>query len=465
MRLFIHPGKSLNGVVQLPGDKSLSHRAVLFAALAEGESQIENFLVSGVTRVMLNALSAMGIRWELRDKVLTVHGCGLKGLQVPAQPVDCGNSATTLRMLAGLAAATGISMTLTGSEGLLRRPMARIVEPLQKMGVLVEASEEGTAPLRFESRNPEQPLKALNYTLPVASAQVKSCLLLAALSAEGETVLREPGPSRDHTERMLSSMEVDIISRVISSENGAEIYETHLIPPVNRTLKPLHLSLQGDISSAAFMMAAGLICPGSEITIRGVGLNPTRTGLVDALRAMGADITVTNESDQGGEPAGDLLVRSSRLLGTKVDGPLVVRMIDEFSAFGAAAVYTQSGEVTEVRDARELRFKESDRIATLCQELGALGVKTEENPDGFKVWGGRPVGGTVHAHGDHRLAMAMAVAGLAAQNPVVVEEAEMMNESFPGFVETLSALGADVRLEGEPDERLLSSQMGEGEST
>lgn len=453
----------MNGEVRLPGDKSLSHRAVLFAALAEGKSRIENFLVSGVTRVMLNALSAMGIRWELREHTLTVQGSGLKGLQIPAQPVDCGNSATTLRMLAGLAAAAGISMTLTGSEGLRRRPMARIVEPLQMMGVPVEAAGDGTAPLQFAHRSSEHPLKALDYTLPVASAQVKSCLLLAALSADGETVLREPGPSRDHTERMLRSMGVSIASRVNTGENGAAVYETRLIPPVDKTLKPLALSLPGDISSAAFLMVAGLICPGSEITLRGVGLNPTRTGLVDALRGMGADITVTNECEQGGEPVGDLIVKSSRLVGTRVNGPLVVRMIDEFSAFGTAAAYTKSGEVTEVRDARELRFKESDRITTLCQELAALGVKADENPDGFKVWGGSSIGGTVHAHGDHRLAMAMAVAGLAAQRPVEVEEAEMMNESFPGFVDALISLGADVRLEGEPDERLLSSRMEEGE--
>jgi 3-phosphoshikimate 1-carboxyvinyltransferase len=444
MKLTIVPGTPLRGVAAVPGDKSLSHRAVLFAAMADGVSRIENFLVSGVTRVMLDALSALGVGWKLDGDVLTVHGRGFGGLRSPAQPLNCGNSATTIRLLAGALAAAGIPAVLDGSPGLRRRPMGRIVGPLQRMGVPVEASPEGTAPLALRQRQSGQKLRALVETLPVASAQVKSCLLLAALAADGQTVLREPGPSRDHTERMLGSMGVKITSREIEVESLAtrHVYETTLEPPPV-ALQPLHLALPGDISAASFLIVAASITPGSEISIPGVGLNPTRTGLIDALRAMGADIQVRNESDQAGEPVGDLIVRSAGLRGTRVSGALVVRMIDEFSVFGAAAA-AASGE-TVVRDASELRYKESDRITTLCQEMRALGVSAAEAEDGFSILGGRPEGGQAQSHGDHRLAMAMLVAGLAARGTVTVEGAEMIDESFPGFVDTLRSLGASVQ--------------------
>ncbi len=443
MKLTIVPGTPLRGTAAVPGDKSLSHRAVLFSAMADGVSRVENFLVSGVTRVMLEALSALGVEWKLDGDVLTVHGRGLGGLRSPNQPLNCGNSATTIRLLAGALAAAGIPAVLDGSPGLRRRPMARIVEPLQRMGVPVEASLEGTAPLVLR-RRPDQKLRALVETLPVASAQVKSCLLLAALAADGKTVLREPGPSRDHTERMLSSMGVQITSREIQSENLTTgcVFETTLEPPAV-ALRPLHLSLPGDISAASFLIVAASITPGSEVSIPGVGLNPTRTGLIDALRAMGADIQVQNESEQAGEPVGDLLVRSAGLRGTQVSGALVVRMIDEFSVFGAAAA--AAGGETVVRDASELRYKESDRITTLCQELRALGVSATEAEDGFVILGGKPDGGQAQAHGDHRLAMSMLVTGLAAREAVTVEGAEMINESFPGFVGTLRSLGANVQ--------------------
>ncbi len=444
MRLVVRPGKSLHGIVEVPGDKSLSHRALLFAALAEGESQIDNFLVSGVTRVMLDALSAMGVAWQLNGDRLTVWGRGLAGLRPPEQVLNCGNSATTLRLVAGAVAAAGIPAVLDGSDGLRRRPMGRIVDPLRRMGVAIEQSPEGTAPLKMQARPLGQHLKPLDETLPVASAQVKSCLLLAALAADGKTVLREPGPSRDHTERMLNSMGA-IVGRRGVEVGGDVVYETQLIPP-EAPLQPLRMRLPGDISAAAFLVVAGLITPGSEIRIPGVGLNPTRTGLLDALRKMGGTIWVENEGDQAGEPVGDLVVQSGRLHGCSISGPLVVRMIDEFSVFGTAAAYAEGKTV--VHDAAELRLKESDRIRTLCAELRGLGVPAEEHPDGFTIPGGvRPAGGTAHAHGDHRLAMAMTIAGLAARDTVAVEGAEMVNESFPGFVDVLRGLGADVSLE------------------
>ncbi len=444
MKVTIFPGTPLRGKAIVPGDKSLSHRAVLFAALAEGVSRIDNFLVSGVTRVMLDSLNSLGVEWTLDGEVLAVKGCGLGGLRAPEQPLNCGNSATTLRLLAGALAAAGIPAVLDGSPGLRRRPMGRIVEPLQRMGVPVESSLEGTAPLVLRERKADQKLRALVETMPVASAQVKSCLLLAALSADEPTTLREPGPSRDHTERMLGSMGVKITSREIAA---GSCYETVLEPP-GKPLRPLHLALPGDISAASFLIVAASITPGSDVHISGVGLNPTRTGLIDALREMGADIQVLDESVQAGEPVGDLQVRSASLRGTQVSGPLVVRMIDEFSVFGAAAACA-SGE-TSVKDAAELRYKESDRIATLCQELRTLGVAAEEDPDGFTIPGGQLVGGQALAHGDHRLAMAMLVAGLGARQPVTVAGAEMIDESYPGFVRTLRALGANVFEESEP---------------
>lgn len=315
--------------------------------------------------------------------------------------------------------------------------MKRIVEPLLQMGVPIEASGAGgTAPLVLQARPAGQKLRALDITLPVASAQVKSCLLLAALAADGETVLREPGPSRDHTERMLGSMGVSIHS---VGDVGNGIYETRLSPPDGR-LRSIQLTLPGDISAAAFLIAAASITPGSEVRLPGVGINPTRVGIIDALRMMGGVIEIQNPREQAGEPVGDIIVQAADLHGIEVSGSLVVRMIDEFSVFGAAAAFA-SGD-TLVRDAAELRLKESDRISTLCHEMGKIGVTAQEAADGFVVHGGLPRGGLVEAHGDHRLAMAMAVTGLAALGPVTVMGAEMIDESFPGFVATLRGLGA-----------------------
>jgi 3-phosphoshikimate 1-carboxyvinyltransferase len=430
--------------IGLPGDKSLSHRALLFAALADGESRIENFLVSGVTEAMLGALSALGVSWQLQGTSLRVEGVGLRrpdgGCPVAAGvTLDCGNSATTLRLLAGALAAWGAAATLDGSAGLRRRPMRRISEPLQSMGVQIE-SQDGCVPLAL--RPAALPLQALDYTLPVASAQVKSCLLLAALSGDAPTTLIEPGPSRDHTERMLRAMGVDVVNRHL--DGGSWI--TRLVPPRPASVKPLQIRLPGDMSAAAFLIVAALITPGSQITLRQVGLNPTRTGLLDTLIEMGARLDLANLGEQGGEPVGDITVQYSQLHGVQVSGERVVRMIDEFPVFAIAAAYAQ-GE-TAVRDAVELRHKESDRISALGQELRRLGVHFNETPDGFIILGGQPVlGGRVESHGDHRLAMSLAVSGLAASQPVQVDGAEMIGESFPGFEAVLRSLGAVVSTE------------------
>ena len=441
--LRIVPGSPLRGELgsnegyTLPGDKSLSHRAALFAALAEGQSRIENFLVSGVTRAMLDALTALGIAWDLEGTTLQIQG---KGLANPGNfqeqvEIDCGNSATTLRLLAGALAAWNLPALLGGSPGLQHRPMRRIISPLQEMGVRIECVD-GCAPLRLLPT--QLPLRAIDHTLPVASAQVKSCLLLAALAADGPMTLREPGPSRDHTERMLGAMGVEV--------RRGENYSTYITPPGSRPLDPLHMTLPGDVSAAAFLIVAALITPGSQITLRGVGLNPTRTGLLEALVAMGGDVQVANRSQQGGELMGDLTVSYSRLEGIRVDGDLVVRMIDEFPAFAVAAAFAQGKTV--VSDASELRYKESDRISALCAELGGLGVQVSEKEDGFVIQGGKlPKGGVVNPHGDHRLAMSLAIVGLASEEGVSVREAGIVHESFPEFASILEYLGADVRSE------------------
>lgn len=444
MILTAYPGNPLTGECRLPGDKSLSHRAALFAALARGESRIDNFLVAGVTRAMLEALRELGVEWELEGSCLRLAGVGPEGLRSPAVPLDCGNSATTLRLLAGALAASGKAAVLDGSPGLRRRPMGRIVAPLRRMGVEIQAGPGETAPLALAARPEGRRLRAFEETLPVASAQVKSCLLLAGLAADGPCTLLEPGPSRDHTERMLRSMGVQVESSLLppEGEGGATRYLTRIEPP-GGPLRPLQLSLPADISAAAFLIVAALITPGSCLRLPGIGLNPTRTGLLDALAAMGADISIEPARPEGSEPVGDLVVTASRLEGIEISGPLVVRMIDEFPALAVAAAFAR-GE-TQVRQAEELRYKESDRIGALCGELRKLGVEARETPDGFIIQGGGVRGGAeVEAHGDHRLAMSLAVAGLASERPVRVHGAELSAESFPGFVPALQALGAKL---------------------
>jgi 3-phosphoshikimate 1-carboxyvinyltransferase len=448
MNWRITPGKPLSGLAVVPGDKSLSHRAALLAALAEGESQVENFLVSGVTLPLLLALRQLGVNWQLQGTALQIEGRGLNGLRSPGEPVDCGNSATILRLSAGALAAAGVPAVLDGSAGLRRRPMRRILEPLRLMGVEIESSAGHTAPLALAGRPPGKKLRPIEYSLPIASAQVKSCLLIAALAAGGRSILHEPGPSRDHTERMLRAMGVPvqaglspIYGKARDTTSGAAASIS--IQPVER-LTPLQLRVPGDLSSAAFLIVAAVIAPGSAIRLNEVGLNPTRTGLIDALRAMGADIEVEGRRNQDPEPAGDLVVRHSALQGVTVGGDLVVRMIDEFPALAVAAAFARGRTV--VSGAQELRYKESDRIAALCAELRALGAQIQEHPDGFTIEGGQPLaGGHASTHGDHRLAMALALAGLAAQTPVAVSGAEIAAESFPGFASTLRALGADIQ--------------------
>ena len=440
MNVKIKSGRSLSGTISLPGDKSISHRAALFSVLANAESVIDNFLVSGVTEAMLNALSSLGVSWQLNGSNLLVKGPGLSRLVPPSQPINCGNSATTMRLLAGLIAAAGIPAVLDGSDGLRRRPMGRIIEPLRLMGVKISAAQDNYAPLVLTARPVHQPLRAIQYHMPVASAQVKSCILLAGLAANGTVTLIEEGNSRDHTELMLTRMGVRVSRSPV--QPGSDIYEIKIQPP-HQIIQPLRITIPGDFSSAAFLIIAGLITPGSEIILKDVGLNPTRTGLLEVLKLMEADIEILHQECTSGEPSGDLRICYSQLKGITIPGSLITRMIDEFPALAVAACFASG--VTEVREAGELRNKESDRITAVCKELGNLGGSIIELPDGFNIHGGYPLqGGVVQTYHDHRIAMALAIAGLATQKPVTITDAEIIAESFPGFNKTLLKLGAEL---------------------
>jgi 3-phosphoshikimate 1-carboxyvinyltransferase len=436
MNLIVSPSGPLIGECALPGDKSLSHRVALFAALAEGESRVQNFLRAGVTKAMLEALRNLGVEWRLEGETLIIQGKGPSGLRSPSAVLHCGNSGTTLRLLAGALAGANVSCILDGSPGLRLRPMRRIVKPLREMGVPIQAAPGDLAPLTIGVRAKGEPLRALELELPVASAQVKTTILLAGLGANGLTDLKEPGPSRDHTERLLANMGVEILC-------DPQIHRVRMKPP-DRPLTPLNLTLPGDVSSGAFLIVAALILPGSDLLLKGIGLNPTRVGLLDALREMGAKIEIQRLREVHGEPIGNLRVQASQLSGIHVAGSLVVRMIDEFPIFAVAAATAQGQTV--ISDAEELRYKESDRISSLCQELGKIGVKIEEHRDGFVIEGGdRAHGGVrVSSHGDHRLAMALTVAGLAAEKPILVEGAEIIHESFPELPSILSGFGVEV---------------------
>lgn len=436
MSLNLRTSAPLRGECRLAGDKSLSHRVALLAALAEGESRIENFLDAGVTRAMLDALAALGVEWELEKDVLLLQGKGPGGLRPPGEALNCGNSGTTLRLLAGALAGANVPCVLDGSPGLRTRPMDRIVKPLQAMGVPIEAARGGTAPLSLSRRPNGVPLDAISITLPVASAQVKSAILFAALGADGTTTIKEPGPSRDHSERLLKAMGVGIM-------RDANNLRVTLDPPAG-PMRPLRLRLPGDFSSGAFLICAALLIPRSDIVIRDIGLNPTRTGLIDALIAMGAAIDSQITGESYGEPIGDLRVQASKLHGTRIDGPLVVRMIDEFPIF--AIVAAMADGLSVVADAEELRFKESDRIAVLSKELKGIGVDIEEMPDGFRIRGRRKLKGgvSVKSHGDHRLGMAFCIASLIADEPILLEDAEIIDQSFPEFSRHLEELGAQV---------------------
>ena len=414
----------LRGKIRVPGDKSISHRALLLGAIAGGNSEITGFLPCNDCLATLACIRALGIEVEERDeRSLVVHGKGQHGLLSPTKPLDCVRAGTALRLLIGILASQAFESVLTGDSQLRRRPMSRVVEPLMQMGAQIEMID-GHAPLSIQGGD----LHGITYAMPVASAQVKSAILLAGLYADSPTTVHQPGPTRDHTERMLSVM-------------GAKIEtDAHSIRIFPSALSPVSISIPGDFSSAAFPLVAATLVPDSQITLRGVGINPTRIGLLDVLSAMGSSVAVEGFRNAGNEPVADLTVRASRLHGVEIEGDTVVRMIDEFPILAVAA--TQAKGTTIVRDADELRVKETDRIATVVEELRKLGAHIEPTLDGFIVQGPTPLhGAAVSSHGDHRLAMALAVAGLVADDTTHIDDIGCADDSFPGFVGLMRAIG------------------------
>ncbi len=436
-QLRIQPAtKPLSGAITAPGDKSIGHRAVMLGALADGEVRITGLGRGADNRATARALKQLGVEMREQDGTLIVVGAGRRGLRAPESFIDCGNSGTSMRLLCGLLAAQPFLSRLTGDASLQRRPMKRIVEPLRLMGADIEGD---TAPLTI--RPVRKPLRGIEYVLPVASAQVKSALLLAGLYADGRTTLTEPGPSRDHTERMLRYLGAP----VLSEPGGVTRLDPTGWEPV-LDAKPIHVP--GDPSSAAFAVVAALLAGGDPVTVEGVCINPTRTGFIDALRIMGAAVTVRGAGNPGGEPVGDLVVERGAgepLSGATIEGALVVRCIDEIPILAVAAAAAEG--VTWFRDVAELRVKESDRIATTAAMLRAFGIEVDEQPDAFAVHGrgGAPfTPAIVDAAGDHRIAMAAAVAGLRASGESRVDDAANVATSYPGFVDAMRSLGADI---------------------
>lgn len=422
-RIEIEKGAPLKGEIIPPPDKSISHRAVIISSIAEGKSRIRNFLNAEDPLRTLSAFRQMGIEIEesnARYPDLIIHG---KGLKEPSGLIDCGNSGTTMRLLSGVLAGQPFSATLTGDDSLRRRPMQRIITPLTEMGAIIE-SEDGYPPLHIKGGN----LKPIRYKSPIASAQVKSAILLAGLYCDGWTSVSEPERSRDHTERMLKSAgaEIDVKDLEVKIKGVAR-------------LRPLDITIPSDFSSSAFFIVAGAIVPHSEILIRQTGINPTRTGLIDIMRMMGADIELMNIDEISGEPVADIYVRSSNLRGIDIGGDMIVRAIDEFPIICVAASIAEG--TTRITGAGELRVKESDRIGTMAMELRKMGVMVEELKDGIVIEGrDRLHAGIVHSHGDHRVAMAMAIAGLLADGRTIIEDTECINTSFPGFMDMLMSL-------------------------
>jgi len=425
----VRPGGCLRGTLRVPGDKSISHRSIMLGSLAEGVTEVTGFLEGEDALATLNAFRAMGVQIEGPDSGrVRIHGVGMRGLKAPEGPLDVGNSGTSMRLLSGLLAGQGFEVTLTGDSSLSGRPMRRVTDPLAQMGAVIEATEAGTAPLRIR---PVPQLNGIDYAMPVASAQVKSCLLLAGLYAEGETCVTEPAPTRDHTERMLGGFGYEI------QRDGARSCLTG-----GGSLQACHLDVPADISSAAFFLVGASIAEGSDLLLEHVGMNPTRTGVINILRLMGADIEVLNERDAGGEPVADLRVRSSRLKGIQIPEDQVPLAIDEFPALFVAAACAE-GE-TVLTGAEELRVKESDRIQVMADGLTALGIDARPTPDGMVIQGGQFQGGSVGSHGDHRIAMSFAMAALRAKGEITISDCANVNTSFPGFVALAAKAGLSI---------------------
>lgn len=417
---------TLRGAIAIPGDKSISHRALMLGALAEGTTEIRGLLLGEDPLSTAACFRAMGAKIsELNTERVTVEGIGLGRLQEPADVLNAGNSGTTMRLMLGiLASHAGRFFTVTGDGSLRSRPMSRVIGPLQDMGAQIWSRTGGLAPLAVQG----QALRPIHYASPIASAQVKSCILLAGLATEGKTTVREPALSRDHSERMLRAFGAEILV-------DPDTCSATVVGPARLIGQPV--VVPGDISSAAFWLVAGAIAPGSDLLIQNVGINPTRTGILDALAQMEADITLENPREVAGEPVADLRVRGhDRLRACRIGGDLIPRLIDEIPILAVAAAFAEG--TTIISDAAELRVKESDRLAVMATQLGRMGATVTERPDGLEITGGAPLHGTeVDSHTDHRIAMSLAIAALRAAGPTTIHRAEAAAVSYPGFVDTL----------------------------
>ena len=432
----VAPGSSLKGELRVPGDKSISHRSIMLGSLAEGVTEVTGFLEGEDALATLQAFRDMGVQIDGPDNGrVTIHGVGMHGLKVPQGPLNMGNSGTSMRLLSGLLSGQSFNTTLTGDSSLSGRPMRRVTEPLAEMGAVIGTSEAGTAPLNVCGG---QPLRGIDFVMPVASAQVKSCLLLAGLYAEGRTCVTEPAPTRDHTERMLQGFgyKVEREGSMACVEGGGKLTATNVEVPA-------------DISSAAFFMVGASISEGSDIVLQHVGINPTRIGVINILRQMGADITLNNEREVGGEPVADIRVRSAQLKGIQIPEDQVPLAIDEFPVLFVAAACAE-GE-TVLTGAKELRVKESDRIQVMADGLQILGANAQPTEDGMIIQGGGAGfqfgSGQVESHDDHRIAMAFAMAALRASGPVVINNCANVNTSFPNFVALAREAGLQIQVQ------------------
>ncbi len=426
----VAPGGKLSGRARVPGDKSISHRSIMLGALAEGVTEVTGFLEGEDCLATLEAFRVMGVKIERPEpEHVVIHGAGMRGLRTPHKPLDLGNSGTSMRLLCGLLAGQPFATTLTGDASLTRRPMQRVIEPLTHMGARIEASPAGTAPLVIQGSTE---LRGIDYVMPVASAQVKSALLLAGLYAQGRTCVTEPAPARDHTERMLQGFGYPIARQgnTVCVQGGGK-------------LRAMRLKVPADISSAAFFMVGASIAAGSDMVLEHVGINPTRIGVINILRLMGANIELLNERVAGGEPVADVRVRAAPLRGIVIPVEQVPLAIDEFPALFIAAACAQ-GE-TVLRGAHELRVKESDRIQVMADGLSALGVSAQPTPDGMVIQGGALRGGEIESHGDHRIAMAFAMAALRAGAPITIRDCANVNTSFPGFAGLAQGAGLGIQ--------------------
>ncbi len=429
-RFTCSSGGQVNGEIRVPGDKSISHRSVILASIATGTSHVYGFLQGEDSLNTVKAFQQMGVSIECDRDRLKVNGVGLYGLQQPVGALEMGNSGTAMRLLLGLLAGQNFDSCLIGDRSLSSRPMRRVIDPLQRMGAVIDSRDGGRAPLQISGN---RALNAIEYRMPVASAQVKSCLLLAGLYSRGQTIVHEPAPTRDHSERMLRGFGCDVISSgaTICIEGG-------------QSLEACDVEVPADISSAAFLMVAASIAPAGDITLKHVGVNPTRTGVIDILGLMGADIEIINRREVGGEPVADIRVRGAALSGIEIPPRLVPLAIDEFPAIFIAAACASG--VTVLRGAEELRVKESDRIQVMADGLDRLGIETGVLDDGIVVHGGKPGGGEVDSHGDHRIAMAFSVASVATGGDISITDCDNVNTSFPGFVEIARQAGIRIQI-------------------